>query len=252
MNNVLVIVLIVLGFAGGVFYLTSMMSSTGKAGEDYVAKILAYLPDEYFIINNVVLERNGYTNQIDHVVVSPYGIFCIETKNMKGIITGSEYSQYWTQNIWGNKYELYNPILQNGKHVKALRKELAKFGDIEIFPITVFTRRCELKVKKSNDVSLVYTSKLLDEIESFKEKVIPDDKVETIADFISISEGFQYIKENDHISNARQAKRISIEKTNSMICPRCGGQIVVRNGKYGKFLGCSNYPNCRYTENRNS
>ncbi|HEX75478.1 MAG TPA: hypothetical protein G4O12_02715 [Dehalococcoidia bacterium] len=30
-------------------------------------------------------------------------------------------------------------------------------------------------------------------------------------------------------------------------CPKCGGLLVRRNGKYGRFLGCSNYPKCRYT-----
>lgn len=31
-------------------------------------------------------------------------------------------------------------------------------------------------------------------------------------------------------------------------CPECGGQLLVRNGRYGKFIGCSNYPRCRHTE----
>lgn len=36
-------------------------------------------------------------------------------------------------------------------------------------------------------------------------------------------------------------------------CPRCGhklfgGKLVVRNGKHGRFLGCTNYPNCTYTK----
>lgn len=29
-------------------------------------------------------------------------------------------------------------------------------------------------------------------------------------------------------------------------CPECGGDLVKRNGKYGEFLGCSNFPDCRY------
>ena len=32
------------------------------------------------------------------------------------------------------------------------------------------------------------------------------------------------------------------------ICPWCGGKLVVRQGKYGIFIGCSNYPKCHYTE----
>jgi len=31
-------------------------------------------------------------------------------------------------------------------------------------------------------------------------------------------------------------------------CPECGGPLVIRWGRYGKFIGCSNYPKCRYTE----
>ena len=32
------------------------------------------------------------------------------------------------------------------------------------------------------------------------------------------------------------------------VCPRCGGQLVIRNGKKGQFVGCSNYPKCNYME----
>lgn len=32
-------------------------------------------------------------------------------------------------------------------------------------------------------------------------------------------------------------------------CPDCGGDLVYRNGRYGKFISCINYPTCKYTEN---
>ena len=32
------------------------------------------------------------------------------------------------------------------------------------------------------------------------------------------------------------------------ICPKCGHVLVVRRGKYGSFLGCSNYPRCHFTK----
>ena len=31
-------------------------------------------------------------------------------------------------------------------------------------------------------------------------------------------------------------------------CPKCGGALQIRNGKYGQFYGCSNYPRCKYTK----
>jgi len=36
------------------------------------------------------------------------------------------------------------------------------------------------------------------------------------------------------------------------LCPRCGGKLVQRTGKYGSFFGCSNYPKCTYTINSKS
>jgi len=34
-------------------------------------------------------------------------------------------------------------------------------------------------------------------------------------------------------------------------CPKpgCGGQLTVRKGRHGRFLGCTNYPRCKHTEN---
>ncbi|WP_147802569.1 restriction endonuclease [Alkalicoccus halolimnae] len=37
------------------------------------------------------------------------------------------------------------------------------------------------------------------------------------------------------------------EKAPALLCPRCGGEMVERNGKYGAFQGCSSFPACRYT-----
>jgi hypothetical protein len=67
-----------------------------------------------------VLPSQGSTTQIDHVLVSVYGIFVIETKNMKGWIFGDERSAQWTQSIFGKKSRFQNPLRQNYRHVKAL------------------------------------------------------------------------------------------------------------------------------------
>jgi DNA topoisomerase-1 len=32
------------------------------------------------------------------------------------------------------------------------------------------------------------------------------------------------------------------------LCPECGHQLVIRHGRFGKFIGCSNFPSCRFTE----
>ena len=39
------------------------------------------------------------------------------------------------------------------------------------------------------------------------------------------------------------------DPSNDSQCPRCSGRLQLRNGQFGAFLGCTNYPRCRYTRN---
>lgn len=57
----------------------------GIIGEKTTSSILLFLDkSNYKVINNVVLKSGNKTSQIDHIVISDYGIFVIETKNYKG------------------------------------------------------------------------------------------------------------------------------------------------------------------------
>ena len=72
----------------------------GRIGEKRVSSVLSTLPEGYYPFDNIHLREGGRSTQIDHVVVSPYGIFVIETKNYKGWIYGRRRAEYWTQYIW--------------------------------------------------------------------------------------------------------------------------------------------------------
>ena len=50
-----------------------------------------------------------------------------------------------------------------------------------------------------------------------------------------------------HVNEIKEAKYVKKQKEKSGMCPKCAGALVLRNGKYGKFYGCSNYPKCTYT-----
>ena len=81
----------------------------GVVGEKKVSAILYFLDrSKYKVINNIVLKTGEKTTQIDHIVISDYGIFVIETKNYKGWVFGDENSKYWTQIIYKRKERLYN------------------------------------------------------------------------------------------------------------------------------------------------
>ena len=55
----------------------------GRFGEKLVADTLAQLPPLYRVINDLMLRTDWGTTQIDHVVISPHGIFVIETKSSR-------------------------------------------------------------------------------------------------------------------------------------------------------------------------
>jgi hypothetical protein len=118
----------------------------GIIGEKSISSIL-YLLDKskYSVINNIVLERDTKTSQIDHVVISDFGIFVIETKNYKGWIVGNEKSEHWTQVLFKRKQRFYNPIKQNLGHINVLKTYLSKYPSINYIPIVVFYQNQTLK-----------------------------------------------------------------------------------------------------------
>jgi hypothetical protein len=80
--------------------------------------------DTYHSFHNVTLPTPDGTTQIDHVFVSRFGIFVVETKNMKGWIFGHEDQAEWAQKIFRHSFKFQNPLRQNYKHARALQSAL--------------------------------------------------------------------------------------------------------------------------------
>jgi hypothetical protein len=72
--------------------LLALPAVKGFLGELQVRTVARLMLDRetYQALHNVTLRTRDGTTQIDHVIVSPYGVFVIETKNMRGWIFGSE------------------------------------------------------------------------------------------------------------------------------------------------------------------
>ncbi|WP_458778487.1 nuclease-related domain-containing protein [Desulforhopalus sp. 52FAK] len=106
---------------------------------------------KYFLIKDVTIYDDKGTTQIDHLVVSPYGIFVIETKNLKGWIFGSPQQQKWTQSIYKKKFHFQNPVHQNYRHIKALESALTLESKF-LLPVIVFVGKCTLKTDMPDNV----------------------------------------------------------------------------------------------------
>ena len=129
----------------------SMMSSfKGFLGESVIniATWLKLEKETYYRLNNITLPLdNGGSTQIDHVIVSKYGIFVIETKNYKGWIYGTEKQRQWTQAFPnGRKFKFQNPLQQNYLHIKTLA-DLLELETSYFHSMIAFIGECELKTR---------------------------------------------------------------------------------------------------------
>ena len=184
----------------------------GKVGEFAVAlHVKLYLKDpEYILLNDCTLpdEQSG-TTQIDHILLSPYGIFIIETKNYKGWIFGSERQKMWTQKIFKKSYKFQNPLHQNYKHQKVLEQVLADIITPEyLHSIVVFMPDCEFKTDMP--VNAFRGAVWVDYVKNFKAEVIPAMKLKRIQLRIEKEVLEKSWKTNQiHVENLKQRKESS-------------------------------------------
>ncbi len=242
---------IFLGIIVVVIYIILKLSSPkikGSIGEFKTNINLSFLGSEYTVVNNVIIRNsNGTTSQIDHIVLSEYGIFVIETKNYKGWIFGNEKSEKWTQIVFKEKHSFINPVRQNWGHVYALKGLLTNFPNIKYYPIVVFAGSATLKDIQSS-VPVIYENSLNETIRGQStEKCLSYSDISKIHEILLSTEITEkgYIKE--HIQNVKNNINEQHIKRDNRICPRCNGELKLRNGKYGQFYGCSNYPRCNFT-----
>ena len=171
----------------------------GFLGENNTKDALKGLPkDKYKIINNILIKINGYTHQIDHIIVSQYGIFCIETKQYNGFIIGSKWDKNWTRIVGKNSYPYENPIRQNYGHVKTLC-ELLNMDESKIYNIVCIPSGAKLRIK--HDGELVRYDTIVDKILSYNDIVI--NNVDEIVDIINKNNITGMTIRKEHIENIR-------------------------------------------------
>ena len=234
----------------------------GKRGEMRVFSILSQLSDEYTILNDLVLRTDKGTTQIDHVVVSKYGVFTIETKNYRGEIYGDDKRQKWTQLIvtkvtyapkrwktytYVTKNNFYNPVKQSLGHAFRIKELLYAFPHVKIIPIVAFAGDAILSNIDTRH-HVVYKENLPEIIDRYKTICLTDNDVQAIIDILGNNNIREFLSDRQHVKNIRAAARKANKTINAGICPKCGGQLVKRRGKYGSFYGCSNYPKCKFTK----
>jgi len=207
-----------------------------------IAKKLFLDSAVYTDINNVTIPTANGTTQIDHVIVSRYGIFVVETKNMDGWIFGDEKKPQWTQSLFGKKFKFQNPLHQNYRHTKALSDFLGIDHD-KIFSVVMFWGDCQFKTAMPpNVMASGYTGY----IKSKTDVLFDDADVPQIAS--AIKQGMlpkNWGTRRQHVAGLKD--RFDSITT----CPKCSSPLVLRTAKSGanagsQFYGCTKFPACRY------
>lgn len=217
----------------------------GFFGEFWVKTELNKLPkNRYLVLNDIMIRTSNGTHQIDHIVLSKFGIFVIEMKNYFGLIVGNEYKDKWIQYLGKNKYYFHNPIHQNYGHIKAL-EEILHLDESKFISIICISNQANLKVNVKNVTQLDFLNDL---IQSYRTELL-DINLNEIKNKIELNNISDKTIRKEHIKNIKNNIKENNKKEQEMICPKCGGKLVERTGKYGNFIGCSNYPKCKYTTN---
>jgi len=175
----------------------------GYIGERRVTKKLTTLPpDQYFVFDDIMIPSQNGTSQIDHVVVSPYGVFAIETKNYDGWIYGNEKDKTWTQVLnKRTKHRFLNPLRQNYGHVKALEDVLSVKGIHSIVAFANGTLKTELpeNVMRLEDVNTY--------IQSFEKKVFDSKKVDQLMTTLTESNVSDKQARKNHVKRVKTVKK---------------------------------------------
>jgi hypothetical protein len=115
---------------------------------------------DYHLMNHVTLQLDDGTTQVDHILVSRFGVFVIETKDYKGWIFANAKQANWTQVLFRLKFKFQNPIFQNSRHVRAVQGLLDFLPPGAIKSVVVFTGEVEFMTEIPQGV--FYISELMD------------------------------------------------------------------------------------------
>ena len=196
----------------------------------------------YRRVHDVIVPTTNGTTQIDHVLVSPFGIFVIETKNMSGWIFGREKDSQWTQVFPRQKHRFQNPLRQNYRHTKSLAGFL-RLDHSMFHSIAFFIGDCSFKTPMPENVM---SSGLASYIKRFTVSRLDQGRV------LQIVTALEQLKANPVIELREHVAALKERHSSLTRCPRCGRFLQEKTARKGPssgrpFLGCSGYPVCVFT-----
>lgn len=229
----------------------------------YNRALASLMASAVFLTTSVILENNGYTFKTTGSVLKFDGYLRIsgideedkeallpDFKNYKSntiIANDIIKEQHFTkplprfsesslikemENLGIGRPSTYSTILQTIKD-----RGYVVIEDKKLIPSEIGMETTDkLQEFFSDIVNVEYTSAMETDLDKIAE--CEKDNVKVLREFY---DKFEPIVEDAFLKMEKK----EAEKTGEL-CPECNSELVIRNGRYGKFVACSNYPNCKY------
>lgn len=196
----------------------NVINDKGKYGEYKTSTQLDKLFCKKYILFNLYLPKandENKTTEIDILMITNRMIYVIENKNYNGKIYGNEKQAYWYYYLGGKKYKIYNPIMQNKTHIKALESIIE---NNKILPIIVFGNNANIEKITAYENVICYEKDLLKVIaanEQYNEIKYSDDEMESIYNKLKKYTGADEETKQKHIDEIEKRNRANFQRQRS-------------------------------------
>lgn len=206
----------------------------GELGEYKIDIQLSQLSKDYMYLSDLLIKNpkssTGYS-QIDHIIITPYGLFVIETKNYQGTIYGGKNKKTWLIN---GKFKMMNPLMQNYGHIQALKNFIEDKYQQYFISLVSFTKRCTFKIEEelrkihSNEL-VIYDVELTQFINrkvavlklQYKKPIFLKNEIETIYNSLLNANITDAAIRKQHIDIIKEKKNITDKKEKETKCIVC-------------------------------
>ena len=231
----------------------------------YIRALASLMKDAKTLATTVILENNGYTFKATGSVLKFDGYLKVysEYEDNEDVIL-PDFKNYPNGEIDAEKIEKFQHFTKPApRYTEAsLIKEMESLGigrpstyatimktiidrnyvrleDKKFYPTEIgFETTDKLQEFFSNIVNVEYTANMETELDE-----IADHKLNNIEVLQKFYDEFAPLVDKAF----KEMEKKEPEKTGE-VCPECGSELVVRKGKYGEFVACSNYPTCKYVK----
>ncbi|MFN0098679.1 MAG: nuclease-related domain-containing protein [Gemmatimonadaceae bacterium] len=187
---------------------------------------------EYHHFYNIVIPSRQGTTEVDHLIVSRFGVFVVELKDRSGWIFGNAEDAFWTSMHFGQRHRFQNPLHQNYGHLKALEELLALDRRV-LHGIVVFRGSFRFKTTVPAGVRL-YRYRAW--IATHRKAVLTAAQVE------SLLQALRTRTQQGWLAGIKHARAVERRFSSDSTCPKCGGDLLRRTQKQGPRPGSVNRP----------